>query len=599
MGLTGGRWKSRAARRWLKITAVVGALVAATVALGLWTTPPGWLAGPQRLAAAVLRWTQTHVLTVGGIGLLVSMLAFIDQHLERRREHPSPPDDRRRARDRQIMLDRVRYRWITSVLDQSLAHETRIRLGLARRPDAILTPAMTVRTPGGNSGPLPGEVSITKVFDQLGGGLLILGAPGSGKTIALLELARELLDSAEADQSAPLPVVFNLSSWAATRLRLDEWLVKELHASYKVARGIGRQWLDDREVLPLLDGLDEVATAHRGKCVEAINAFQETCGPVRLVVCSRTGDYTDLTVRLQVEEAIELQPPTRRQVVDYLQAAGSTLADVRAALEADESLWELVRSPLVLTIAALAYHDRPADALRAAGTPHQRLTLLFEAYTERMLAHRPNRYTPVQMRRWLVWLARSMHQHSLSEFHLDRLTPDWLPTPTQQRLVTLIPGLTAVLVFVLVFGLVEGLVVGLVDERFTPNEGIRRSARHALVVGLVSGLFSGLGVGLLVGLFSGLIGGLLVGLRTGGLACLQHLVLRVLLVSNGFAPLGYVRFLDEATGRLFLRRAGSGYLFVHRLLLDYLAQLKPGLPVTADRSARAQSGRAPEVLHER
>jgi hypothetical protein len=133
MGLTGGRWKSRAARRWLKIAAVVGVLVAATVALGLWTTPPGWLAGPHRLAAAVLCWTQTHVLTVGGIGLVLSVLAFIDQYLERRREHPSPPDDRRRARDRQIMLDRVRYRWITSVLDQSLA--TRYGSGWGSRAD--------------------------------------------------------------------------------------------------------------------------------------------------------------------------------------------------------------------------------------------------------------------------------------------------------------------------------------------------------------------------------------------------------------------------------------------------------------------------------
>jgi predicted NACHT family NTPase len=133
--------------------------------------------------------------------------------------------------------------------------------------------------PGGDSGPLPAEVSITKVFDRLGGGLLILGAPGSGKTTALLELARDLLDAAEADQSAPLPVVFNLSSWAATRGRLDEWLVEELNRSYKVSRATGRQWLDARELLPLLDGLDEVATAHRGACVEAINVFHETCGP--------------------------------------------------------------------------------------------------------------------------------------------------------------------------------------------------------------------------------------------------------------------------------------------------------------------------------
>jgi hypothetical protein len=38
--------------------------------------------------------------------------------------------------------------------------------------------------------------------------------------------------------------------------------------------------------------------------------------------------------------------------------------------------------------------------------------------------------------------------------------------------------------------------------------------------------------------------------------------------------LRYVRFLDDATERLFLRQAGDGYLFVHRLLLDYFADLE-------------------------
>jgi uncharacterized protein YjbI with pentapeptide repeats len=59
--------------------------------------------------------------------------------------------------------------------------------------------------------------------------------------------------------------------------------------------------------------------------------------------------------------------------------------------------------------------------------------------------------------------------------------------------------------------------------------------------------------------------------------------LRGLLSYNGFAPLRYVRFLDEATERLFLRRAGSGYIFVHRLLLEHFA----GLDTTRDAEEEA------------
>ncbi len=58
------------------------------------------------------------------------------------------------------------------------------------------------------------SVSISQVFDAVGGELLILGAPGSGKTTMLLELTRDLLARARQDATHPLLVVFNLSSWA-------------------------------------------------------------------------------------------------------------------------------------------------------------------------------------------------------------------------------------------------------------------------------------------------------------------------------------------------------------------------------------------------
>jgi hypothetical protein len=35
------------------------------------------------------------------------------------------------------------------------------------------------------------------------------------------------------------------------------------------------------------------------------------------------------------------------------------------------------------------------------------------------------------------------------------------------------------------------------------------------------------------------------------------------------------RFLDYAAERVFLRKVGGGYIFVHRLLLDYFAGMKP------------------------
>lgn len=39
------------------------------------------------------------------------------------------------------------------------------------------------------------------------------------------------------------------------------------------------------------------------------------------------------------------------------------------------------------------------------------------------------------------------------------------------------------------------------------------------------------------------------------------------------APLNYVRVLDYAVARLFLRKVGGGYIFPHRMLMDYFASL--------------------------
>ncbi len=72
----------------------------------------------------------------------------------------------------------------------------------------------------------------TEFFDKLEKGrtLLILGEPGSGKTITLLRLAQQLIERTEENISKPIPVVFNLSSW----VRLNKFMpIKYNHIIYK------------------------------------------------------------------------------------------------------------------------------------------------------------------------------------------------------------------------------------------------------------------------------------------------------------------------------------------------------------------------------
>ena len=85
--------------------------------------------------------------------------------------------------------------------------------------------------------------------------------------------------------------------------------------------------------------------------------------------------------------------------------------------------------------------------------------------------------------------------------------------------------------------------------------------------------------GLVFGLVEGLGAGLVYGLVKGGLAWIQHWMLRALLWRYDYAPFRYVRFLEHAKALLFLRRVGGGYIFVHRMLMEHFA----GLEKTVDR----------------
>jgi hypothetical protein len=42
-------------------------------------------------------------------------------------------------------------------------------------------------------------------------------------------------------------------------------------------------------------------------------------------------------------------------------------------------------------------------------------------------------------------------------------------------------------------------------------------------------------------------------------------------VRNDFAPWKYVEFLDDAADRILLRKVGGGYIFAHRLLMEWFA----------------------------
>jgi len=262
----------------------------------------------------------------------------------------------------------VKQFWIRDVLEKSVPVKPPLELRKEPIADAVEHPWEEIlELPDDVIRAVSANKNIGDLFDDVGRSLLILGEPGSGKTITLLELARDLITRAEGYSEQPVPVVFHLSAWTGRGQPVFYWLLSELSNKYQIPKKEGRSWLEASRLVLLLDGLDEVKEDYQAECVEAINAFAEEFALPGLVVCSRLQEYTALPVRLKLNEAIRLQPLSSDQIDDYVARAGYKVAALQSVLQQDQILQEQAQSPLMLSIMSMAYslvnQDLSTDAI--------------------------------------------------------------------------------------------------------------------------------------------------------------------------------------------------------------------------------------------
>ena len=445
-----------------------------------------------------------------------------------------------RPRNEKLLLQTVKEE-VISRLKQSLHNQVLIHLGMEVQPEQVECPwDSDIKIGDKPAEPIPADWSILRVFDEAQGKLLVLGEPGAGKTTMMLDLAWELCKRAEQQANYPIPVLLNLSTWKGNVNSMQDWLATELKLKYGVRKDIGIAWLNNATLLLILDGLDETESSYQTPCIQSINQLlHEDCRPQYLVICSRYEEYGNSATKLQLNGAVFLRQLNDIQIQDYLIRLEQDR--LRQALQKNPTLLELLRKPLLLSIAVLSGKQLSMRDWQNLSSRDEQLNYLLNSYVQQMWTRklRNTSYVKcespaiVQAQKWLIFLAQRLQQDSTTEFPIEKIQPShWLNSKQMlfyRTIVGLVVGMIIGLIVGLIFSLASGIIVGSIvglfhglahaTDNIEPAEKFQLSwskeTTEKLKKNLVIGLLFGFTLSVVIGIISGLIGGLKFGLRLG------------------------------------------------------------------------------------
>jgi hypothetical protein len=212
--------------------------------------------------------------------------------------------------------------------------------------------------------------------DVAGRRLVILGPAGAGKSVLAAQLILAVMGDRPSDE--PVPVRFDLAGWDPA-VDLGDWLAAQLTSRHEVRAEDARALLYEREILPVLDGLDEISAEKEDltAAVLGINTFLADRSATGFVLTCRNSVYSDIGRRIEPSREITILPLTTEEIIGFIDdaaagdtAAGNAWEPVRAALrDGSAEVHQALSTPWRLTLAVTFFLDRgnTYDLVPAAG----------------------------------------------------------------------------------------------------------------------------------------------------------------------------------------------------------------------------------------
>jgi hypothetical protein len=366
------------------------------------------------------------------------------------------------------LADYIRRTLISDMAQRQVSDEVvRLLLRWANGPDELSEHWPVIRGDRSNTAPidLSGSLdTILETFEKIPSRrLVVLGEPGSGKSVWARCFAHELLWPERWQPGSPVPVVVQASSWLPSKQSFDQWieaklveLDRRLAAVDEDGLTLAQVLLEHGHILPVVDGFDEIAPALQADALKAIN--QSLANRHRSIVITSqlapyhaavTWAYTWLTgaavIRLEALTLDDVKPYltlTTRQVMRDGRLTTKwdhvfERLDNQESLKDSTALRTVLTSPLMVSLARAIYsrtHLDPIWLLDQTVFSQSEIieTHLLDAYLDAAYSPeqpedprvREKQWSSTQAHKWFGRLALQLHRNDSEEIQWWQLRRD-------------------------------------------------------------------------------------------------------------------------------------------------------------------------------